>query len=59
MARLTPGALAKRGIELIDPYRLWFRCSECRHTWSPNIQPGGRLPRGWWRCPGGCNHPGD
>ncbi len=57
MARLTPGALAKRGIELTDPSRLRFRCLVCRHTWSPNIQTGGRLPRGWWRCPGDCNYP--
>ncbi len=57
-SRFSPKALAKRGIELIDPYRVWFRCLECRGTWSPNTLTGGRFPRHWWQCPHhGCNRP--
>ena len=55
MARLTPDALAQRGIALLDPARLWFRCLTCLRMWSPDFQAGGQLPRGWWRCPAGCN----
>jgi hypothetical protein len=27
-----------------------------RGLWTPNLLPGGRLPRGYWQCPNGCNH---
>jgi hypothetical protein len=33
-----------------------YQCQDCRMIWSQNIQTGGRMPRGWWRCPRGCNH---
>ena len=34
-----------------------YRCCECGQVWSPMLQRGGRFPRGWWRCPSGCNAP--
>lgn len=48
-------SLEKARIESIDENRLIYRCKECGQIWSPNIQTGGRIPRGWWRCPNGCN----
>ncbi len=30
-------------------------CLECGAVWSPNILPGGRRNRGWWRCHNGCS----
>lgn len=49
--------LNKVGVELLDRSRMVLRCRECGQRWSPNVQPGGRLPRGYWRCPRGCNQP--
>lgn len=37
-------------------YYLFYRCNSCEVVWSPSIKPGGRMYRGWWRCPHGCNH---
>jgi transposase len=42
-------------VTVTDPSRMTVTCNECGTAWSPNIQPGGRLPRGWWRCPNECN----
>ena len=39
------------GIECIDKDRLWFRGLTCGCRWSPNLLRGGRLPRGYWKCP--------
>jgi hypothetical protein len=47
--------LTQANIELIDAHRGWYRCLECSHVWSPMLGRGGRRPRGWWRCPSGCN----
>jgi hypothetical protein len=49
--------LARSGIEALDRVG-WYRCLSCGRPWSPCVQPGGRYPRGWWHCPGGCNRPG-
>jgi hypothetical protein len=32
-----------------------FKCETCGNTWSPDLLPGGWFPRGWWKCPRGCN----
>jgi len=53
--RFTEGSLAKVGVELINPHTGWLACKGCGQRWSPNIQPGGRNPKGWWQCPNGCN----
>lgn len=47
--------LDRKGVQVVDPYGLWLRCNSCGQPWSPNIQTGGRLPRGYWRCPNECN----
>jgi len=49
--RFTDSELAKVGVEIIDPYTLWLMCTHCYQAWSPNIQRGGKLPRGYWKCP--------
>jgi hypothetical protein len=47
--------LRKVGVEIICPDEKVLKCQKCGVVWSPNIRPGGRLPRGWWQCPNGCN----
>lgn len=54
--RLTEDSLTRVGVELMGR-RAWLACEECGKIWSPNLLKGGRLPRGWWRCPTGCNAP--
>lgn len=47
--------LRKKNIELVDHASMLFRCKVCRHEWIPEIERGGRLPVGYWKCPNGCN----
>lgn len=47
--------LAKRGIEMLDENRILLKCIACGQVFSPQIRPGGKLPRKWWYCPSGCN----
>ena len=47
--------LNRVGVEVVDPHCGSFLCQECGSVWSPDIQTGGRMPRGWWRCPRGCH----
>jgi len=35
---------------------IFLQCNSCGSTWSPNIQSGDRLPKGYWRCPNRCNY---
>lgn len=55
---LNRPSLERVGIELVDPSSVRLRCRDCGQLWSPNLGTGGQLPRGWWRCPNGCNAPG-
>ena len=48
--------LAKVGVEVLHYDKVHLVCRECRTFWSPNILTGGKLPRGYWKCPNGCNH---
>jgi len=49
-------SLTTANIESVGrPGQLQYECLTCGQFWSPNIQSGGRRPRGWWRCPKGCN----
>jgi hypothetical protein len=50
--------LAKLGVEILDKSKVHLSCNNCGQGWSPNILAGGRLPRGYWKCPNGCNHQG-
>lgn len=51
----TPRELKKFGVEIVDVPGHWLRCAECQKFWSPMIQRGGKNPRGYWKCPNGCN----
>ncbi len=54
----TKGELKKVGVTVEGlPYRIYLTCDNCGQAWSPNLLPGGRLPRGYWKCPRGwdCN----
>jgi hypothetical protein len=47
----TDSELKKVGVEIVEARGVWLRCMECDNVWSPNIQTGGKLPRGYWKCP--------
>jgi len=47
--------LRTAGVSVVDPHRLILECDRCGRRWSPNLLTGGRLPRGYWKCPWGCN----
>jgi hypothetical protein len=53
--RLTSGELKKVGVNLLDKEKIRLECKKCGERWSPNLKEGGRLARGWWKCPNGCN----
>lgn len=55
--RPTAAQLAKVGVELRDilSNSACLACERCGQAWSPNLRGGGRLPRGYWKCPNGCN----
>jgi hypothetical protein len=53
--RLTSGELKKVGVNLLDKRKIKLECKKCGQIWSPNFQSGGKLPKGYWRCPNGCN----
>ena len=42
-------------ITMIDQHHRMYRCNTCRTQWSPNLLKGGKLPKGYWKCPNGCN----
>jgi hypothetical protein len=54
-SRCTKGQLAKVGVEITDASRGHFRCKSCGASWSPNLRAHGYMPRGYWKCPNGCN----
>jgi uncharacterized Zn finger protein len=51
----TQHELSKAGVEILDETGVRLRCAACGQVWSPNLLPGGKLPKGDWRCPNGCN----
>jgi hypothetical protein len=53
--RFSEAELGKAGVEILDPTAVILRCVHCGKVWSPDLQPDGRLPRTYWRCPNGCN----
>ncbi len=55
MSRFASKMKAK-GVKVLDEKSsIGLECEKCGAKWSPNIQPGGRLPRRYWQCPNGCN----
>jgi len=53
--RLTDAELARNGVRLISSPEIRLACQGCGRDWSPNLGRDGRLPKGYWLCPGGCN----
>lgn len=49
--------LERAGVLLLSSNSIWLECKDCEVRWSPNMLPGGRLPKGYWLCPNGCNKP--
>ena len=47
--------LHRHGVELLDYIRMRLSCMSCKQACSPNLGSGGRLPRGYWKCPNDCN----
>ena len=52
--RFTTGELRKVGVKILDKVNIRLQCEKCGQEWSPNLLPGGRLPRNYWKCPNGC-----
>lgn len=49
--------LAKVGVKMAGHSHVRLKCEGCGQTWAQNILSGGRMPRGYWKCPDGCNEP--
>jgi DNA-binding transcriptional MerR regulator len=49
--------LRKVGVEILDEDNHRLRCATCHTAWDFSMTPGGRLPKGYWHCPEGCNQP--
>jgi hypothetical protein len=47
--------MEKRNVLVIRFPNILLECKECGKGWSPMFQTGGKLPRGYWKCPDGCN----
>jgi len=47
--------LRKVGVEIAERNTMLLQCARCSTAWQPMIRPGGKLPRGYWKCPKGCN----
>jgi hypothetical protein len=50
----TPSQLARVG--LLPLGESFFECKICGTRWTYWVRRGGLRPRGWWKCPNGCNH---
>lgn len=53
--RFSENELKKVGIQSVSMSTTMLKCSKCKATWSPNLREGGKLPKGYWQCPKGCN----
>lgn len=51
----TKRELAKVDVDLANPHSRILCCKKCYRAWIPMIQIGGKLPRGYWKCPEGCH----
>lgn len=50
----TKTQLKKVRISMLRAHPALLRCDQCGATWEVK-QKGLRLPKGYWRCPNGCN----
>ncbi len=48
--------LKELGVCILDKYPLRLQCIECKQIWSPKLLEHGRLLKGYWKCPKGCNN---
>jgi hypothetical protein len=48
---------AARGVTIPGPTAARIICRTCGTSWAAPKYPGGRLLRGFWHCPKGCNVP--
>lgn len=46
---------AVRNLTVVDSVLDKYRCNACNETWIPQLKPGHKQMKGWWRCPNGCN----
>ena len=53
--RFTTSELARVGVIVLSESCVPLKCVNCGAVWSPDLRPGGRLPRGYWMCPSRCN----
>jgi CheY-like chemotaxis protein len=47
--------LQDKQVELTEGQGLTLRCIVCRSIWTVDTSERRRLPKGYWRCPEGCN----
>ena len=47
--------LRNAGVSLINPHRVVLECNRCGWRWCLPAKGRGRLPKGYWKCPNGCN----
>jgi FixJ family two-component response regulator len=47
--------LRDKQVELAEGRGLTLRCMGCGSTWTVDTIDRRRLPKGYWRCPEGCN----
>ena len=47
--------MEQKKIELVEGAEFTLRCQICGSTWTPEMEGRKRLPKGYWRCPKGCN----
>lgn len=47
------GRLSSVGVVLVESRPTILRCTCCGMGWQ--LLEGGKLHRGWWKCPAGCN----
>lgn len=54
--RFSEPELKKVGVRILERHTtVLLECQRCGTRWSPNLQTGGRLQAGYWKCPEGCN----
>jgi len=41
---------------LVPGSGVWFQCFSCRRVWTTFLRRGAKQPRGYWKCPAGCNY---
>lgn len=51
---LSAYELQKVGISWVGRAPLLLRCDQCGEQWQIT-KKGLRLPKGYWKCPNGCN----